>query len=167
MSLPAIQWKCIREAFVLIERQWTERRRAKRLAHGIPWGDWLQVWNRSTEGLTNGEGENRLVCCTSLSRQMKRSRMGWKVGAGARKVRLLLWIAQVECRLPSAPPIWINRLCSANVHKATSFMLIALSAGFTKTGNVISAHAWGRALPPGFRTCHEDELSWLLIYSQK
>ena len=70
---------------------------------------------------TNSAEENRLVWRTSLSRQTKRSRMGWKVGAGARKVRLLLWIAQVECRLSSAPPISINILWSADANKAISF----------------------------------------------
>ena len=69
----------------------------------------------------NGAEENRLVWRTSLSRQTKRSRMEWKVGAGARKVRLLLWIAQVECQLSLAPPISTNILWSADAHKAISF----------------------------------------------
>ena len=48
-------------------------------------------------------------------------------------------------------------------------MLIALSAGFTKTGNGVSAHARGRALPPGFSPSamrSNSPGSWLILKSR-
>ena len=47
---------------------------------------------------------------------------GWveTVGAGARKVRLLLRFAQVECRPSLAPPITMDLLSSVDTHKAIS-----------------------------------------------
>lgn len=52
--------------------------------------------------------------------------------------------------------------------KQPAFMLIALSAGFTTTGNVESAPSHeGELFRRLQNLCHEDELSWLLIYSQK
>ena len=103
----------------------------------------------------NGAEKNRLVWRTSLSRQTKRSRMEWKVGAGARKVRLLLWIAQVECQLSLAPPISTNILWSADARKAISFHAHCPWAALTNTGSGVSTHSRGRAHPPGL-----DPLLW-------
>ena len=52
---------------------------------------------------------------------------GIRVGARARKVSLLLWVAQVECRLSSAPPISMYTLWSANPHTAISVHAYSIS----------------------------------------
>ena len=140
MSLPAIQWSCIREALVLIERQWTERRRAKRLACGIPWGHWFQVWNESPAGhlLTV---RKRLDWFDAHQCRARRNVHGWdeKLEQGPEKSdcfsELLRWSVGCHQLLRSQQTHFDQRMPI----KQSAFMLISLWARFTNTSNDLSA----------------------------
>ena len=91
------------------------------------------------------------------------------VGAGARKVRLLLRFAQVECRPSLAPPITMDLLSSVDTHKAISLnahcllgpnhpMLISIYLA-SETGSEIFWAAHQHSRNPGPLTHIQRKLS--------